>query len=107
MSNFAQDIEAEAGAPIEAVVIGEHGWGGTSDEPARPRPARRGVVLTWDEARSMLDYEYSTGYGAPECDAIRVWTASKVLWVTQYDGATRLSSALRNPVDHVPDMPGG
>ncbi len=116
MSNFAQHIEETAGdEAIEAIVIGPFGWGSDMDDTdaygeervERKAKPKRGVVLTWAEARPMLDYEYSTGYGAPECDAIWAWTPSRVLFVSQYDGATGLESMPRNPVDGKPDMPGG
>lgn len=115
VTTFAQDIENEAGAePIEAVTIGPFGWGTMDDaEPygedriARKAPVRRGVKLAWDEARPMLDYAYSTGYGAPECDAIWAWTPTRIIYVWQYDGATGLSSLPRHPQDGAPEMPGG
>ena len=110
MYNFAQDIEEAAdGDAIEAIVIGEFGWGGWGGfDESNPIPKdKRNVVLTWDQARPLLDYQYHIGYGAPDCHAITVWTESKVMWVTQYDGATRVSTAPRHPIDHEPEMPGG
>jgi hypothetical protein len=108
MSNFARDIEDEAaGEPIQAVVIGPFGgWASGSDEDRihRNTAARRGVVLNWDEARPMLDYEYSSGFGAPECDAVWAWTPTRVLFVGEYDGSTCIVSVPRNPVDGKPTM---
>lgn len=110
---FAEEIETEAEGPIEAVVIGWGGWSSEDDdepfglEAFEPYDWPRNVVLKWDEARLWLDREYDSGYGSPSCPAVTIWTASKVGWVTQYDGSTRLSWVHRNPVDHVPEMPGG
>lgn len=112
---FAGDLLEVAGdEPIEAVVIGGFGWGSFNDEDPygadrieRKAPVRKGVVLTWAEAEPMLDYEYSIGFGAPECDAVWAWTPTRVLFVSQYDGATGVESVPRNPVDGEPDMPGG
>ena len=99
-ANFADDIQGAAGAePIEGVVIGALGWerdGGEAPE-----------VLAWEDARSTLDYEYDDGYGAPECHAIYAWTASRVVFVSTYDGSTRVTWVPRNPVAGWPDMPGG
>jgi hypothetical protein len=113
---FARDIERAAGEPIEAIVIGAFGWGNIDDEPGEaygegdsrgvPRE-KRGVVLSWDEARPLLDYEYTRGYGAPDCHAIMAWSASWVLVVGTYDGSTWLSSTPRNPVADEPKMVGG
>lgn len=110
MSNFARDIEEAAkGEPIETVVIGDMGWGDYGvDERHGPGLARKGQILSWDEARPLLDYSYDTGYGAPDCHAIYAWTQSLVLWVTQYDGSTEINSAPRHPGGGVvPHMPGG
>lgn len=104
---FADDIERAAAEPIEAIVIGEYapGWG--FDEAPHPTAVRRGEVLSWDEARPMLDYDYSRDYGSPECDAVFVWTRSRVLFVSQYDGSTRVEFIPRHPTAEVdPTMPG-
>ena len=55
----------------------------------------------------MQGWSFNGGYGSPACYAVRVWTNLRVFWVTQYDGATCLDSARRNPSDEMPDMPGG
>lgn len=113
---FAAHLEQAAGnETIESVVIGPFGWSDDMDDTdaygedrvERPVKPRRGVVLTWEEARPMLDYGYSSGFGAPECDAVWAWTPSRVLFVSQYDGATGVEWVPRNPVDGKPDMPGG
>jgi len=117
MSTFAEDIEQAAGGAerIEAVVIGPFGLGsidddddlyGQRDDQKIPRD-KLGRVLSWREARPLLDYDYDAGFGAPDCHAVYVWTADEVLWVTQYDGATAIDSAPRNPRDCIPYMPGG
>ena len=106
--NFAKDIEEAAEEPIRFVVIGEMGWRNYGDdERHRPGLARKGELLAWDVARPLLDYEYDDGYGAPDCQAIKAWTDDKVLWVTQYDGSTSISSGPRGPIAHIPTMPGG
>jgi hypothetical protein len=106
--SFADDIERVAGSePIEAIVIGRDEWGSAEDHLKRSAVVRIGVVLTWGEARPMLEYDYNAGYGLPECDAIWAWTPSRVLFVSQYDGATVVEWVPRNPVDGMPDMPGG
>lgn len=109
MANLVQWIEEMAGDdPVEAVVIGRLGWGDYGkDRVPQYDEQRRGVVLSWTEARPMLDYDFDDGYGAPGCNAITVWTAGKVMFVSQYDGATCLHSVPRHPVAHDPDMPGG
>jgi hypothetical protein len=110
MDNFKADIlEVADPEPIEAIVIGEYGWGGYGDDDDNPRIPKDkiGVVLTWDEAAPLLDYEYYTGYGAPECHAIAAYTASRIIYVSQYDGSTNVMWSNRNPQPHMPSMPGG
>lgn len=100
--------EATDGEPIEAVVIGEMGWGDYASESVPNYNTHiRGKVLTWEQAAPMLDYDFDTGFGAPECEAIYAWTASRILLISQYDGATHPHVIPRHPVDCMPIMPGG
>lgn len=111
---FADEIESVANGEPILIVIGGFGWGditntegyGEESHPVVPLD-KRGVVLPWSEARPYLDYEYDRGYGAPDCHAITAWTPSLVIWVTQYDGSTGLTTAPRHPIPMVPTMPGG
>jgi hypothetical protein len=106
MNTYWQDILEEAGdEPIEAVVIGEMPWG---DYRAEGKPVCvKGKILTAEEATPMLDYEYDSGYGAPDCHAINVYTPTRVIYCAQYDGATWLESIMRNPTEGImPEMPG-
>lgn len=88
MSNFADDIEqavARTGEPIQSIVVGDHlGWG-----DGRPADGP-GKVQTWADARPLLDYDYSTGYGSPACHAVQVFTRSYTFIVGIYDGSTWL-----------------
>lgn len=104
MSNFAADIERVAkGEPIEAVIIGDIGW---RDENNVPQELL-GKVLSWDAAKLYLDYEFNAGYGGVECHAVYVYTKTRVIAVSQYDGSTGLFSIPRDPMPGMPDMPGG
>jgi hypothetical protein len=110
----------EDGETIEAIVFGAWGWGsaprdGEGWEPGHGEPSyppvpfdKRGVILKIEEACPYMEgWSFYGGYGAPACYAVNVWTNKRVMWVTQYDGSTRLSFAPRNPVAVIPDMPGG
>lgn len=101
---FAEDIEAVAGdEPIEAVVIGEYRWndyrGIDSKKVCRP--------ITWAEARPLLDYDYDRGFGGVECHSIYAYTATAIIFVVQYDGATYVDKMPRFPCECEPIMPGG
>jgi hypothetical protein len=110
MANFAADIEEVAkGEPIEAIVIGAMGgyeWEEDIGERVIP-VSQRNKILSWEEARPLLDYEYGTGYGGVECHAIYAWTPTRILFVSQYDGSTEIESAPRNPTAGSPGIPGG
>ena len=96
------------GETIEAIVFGEWGWGSYGEESVVVPKDKQGVLLTPEEAKPMMaGWSFNGGYGSPECYAVNVWTNKRVIWVTQYDGSTCLDSAPRNPIAHIPDMPGG
>lgn len=100
--------ETANGEPIEAVVLGEMGWGDYGSEQVPTYATqKRGVILSWDEAAPMIDYTFDSGYGAPGCNALWAWTASRVIFVSTYDGSTNPSWVPRNPTAGEPDMPGG
>ena len=110
----------EEGETLESLVFGAWGWGcapaegedweeGYGEPGDMPVPAdKRGRVLAPDEAKPLMDgWSFYGGYGAPDCYATYAWTNKRVIWVTQYDGATSLDAAPRNPIPCIPDMPGG
>jgi hypothetical protein len=102
------------GEEVEAIMFGNWGWGDDENIQAVPED-KKGVVLTLEQARPYMNgWSFNGGYGSPECYATYIWTNRRVLWVTQYDGATGLSSAPRNPPSGapwsrhtLPSMPGG
>ena len=110
MANLVEWVEAAAdGEPIEAVVIGDMGWSdnyGSEDVPTWDSQTRN-KVLSWVVAREWLNYDFDSGFGAPGCNAIYAWTPTKVIFVSQYDGATSIESIPRHPIDCKPSMPGG
>jgi hypothetical protein len=109
MSKLTEWILKEAeGAEIQGVVIGKFGWGdyGTEEIP-NYQEQPRGKLISWEEAQKWLNYEFNSGYGAPKCNSVYVWTPTKVMFVVQYDGSTSLHSVPRNPVDCTVEMPGG
>ena len=94
---------------VEALVFGPWGWDGYEElEPQSVPPEKRGIVLKLKEAEPLMKgWSFEGGFGAPNCYAVYIWTNQRIIWVTQYDGSTGLDSCPRNPIDIVPDMPGG
>jgi hypothetical protein len=121
MSAYSELLEfLEPDESVEAIVFGAWGWGsaprdgqpweggyGEPDPPPVPFDMRGRVLTLSDAADFMESWQFYGGYGAPDCYAVYVWTNKRVIWVTQYDGATSLDSAPRNPMPMIPDMPGG
>lgn len=110
MANLINWITKEAnGEKIEAVVIGEMGWGeyNTESNPNYEK-IKRGKVYTWEEATPLLNYEFNSGFGAPECNAFYAYTKNWIISVSQYDGSTSPFRIPRNPTEGIePSMPGG
>lgn len=105
MSTFAEDIEAAAeGELIEAIVVAGHRHAPSSWQEEVPRSTPEGV-LSWAEARPILDYEYDGGFGSSDCHPIYAWTATRVLFVVEYDGSTSVVSVPRHPVAEDPVYP--
>jgi hypothetical protein len=104
---FADYIKDSIKEPIEAIVIGNYGWDGYEEPEPKISEDKRGIILKPEEALNLLSQQYHGGFGAPDCYAVYIWTPTKVYWITQYDGATGLDSAPRNPENILPDMPGG
>lgn len=111
--SFAEDIEKAADGPIVAAVIhADQGHVDYSYDPIRkhdPRfvpPGLTRTVLTWEQARPLLDYPYDNGFGVQDCHDVHVWTDERVVYVHEYDGATELEWLPRNPPPAAPDRGG-
>ena len=97
MANLRQWIEsAAAGETIEGVVFSE----GFKKLPSVPL----NKVIPWYEAKVYADYDFNTGFGTAGCHSITAWTTSKVIFVSEYDGSTRINHVPRNPVAHTAKM---
>ncbi len=98
MTNFKQDIlEAAAGEPILAIAVSDrrtrYPYGESPDHNLGSAP------VAWEAAAPVLDYEYDDGYGGQDCHDIWAWTATRVLFIHEYDGSTSVVSVARNPED--------
>lgn len=105
MINLADRIESALTNPPEYAVIGEFGWGGyPEDDPNSKRVPedQQGILLTWAQARPLLDYDYDSGYGSPECHAVYVWSRDQVAWLVDYDGSTSVRTAPTQPTSMMP-----
>lgn len=94
-TTFAEDIELAAGdEPIISISVGPTRRWTWADEPDHALGAE---PVSWAEARPVLDYLFDAGYGGQDCHDIWAWTPTRVLFVHEYDGATCVASAPRNP----------
>lgn len=99
MSTFAEEIETAAnGEPIEAIVLSpartDFWWGGNERDTPEELTAK---PISWSDARPLLDYEYDSGFGGQDCHSFYAWTAHRILFVSEYDGATSVCVIPRNP----------
>ena len=93
--------EASDGHPIEGVVIGKLALGSQTSKQDR------NVVLSWEKAKPSINYDFDSSFGSVGCNPITAWTDHRVIFVSQYDGSTRIEFVPRHPIDHIPTMPGG
>lgn len=105
---FAEDIEKVAEEPILFAVIGEMCWGQHNlDLIPRYNEQPKGKLLAWSEAKKWLSYTAYDGYVAPTRNPVYCWTENYILFISKYDGKTSIEKIPRNPVDWMPEMPGG
>ena len=93
---LAEFFEKAADGPILAAVLANQ-----HDIHVYPKPTPRyaGKVLPWFEARRILDYE------AEYWGAAYAWTATQVIFVSEYDGNTFVTAVPCHPVEGVPVFP--
>jgi hypothetical protein len=100
---FWEELEEKAETPIEAVCIGEYGWGGyVSGKDCEKRrnmvpKDKQNILLTAEEAAKYLSYDFDSGYGAPKCHSVTVWSETRVVFVVQYDGSVSIDYVPRAP----------
>jgi len=100
-ANLVKWLEKAVGDEmIEGVVIGESRSYEKRSEPPLGR------LLTWADAKPHLDYQFDDGFGGADCHPITAWTATRVFFVHEYDGATSIAWVPRHPVEHVPTYSG-
>ena len=110
MTTLLKQLREFTDDPIVAVQIGEMGWSGYNVPSGLPKDymSKLSKVMKPDEAMPYLEYEFDSGFGAPNCTAVLIFTKKNVYSVFQYDGATGMFEIPRKPTKgFIPDMPGG
>ena len=80
---------------VEAVIFSKGGWGFHKF----PDDLGAGQPMTWKQAAPFLEkMSIKGGYGAPVCCPMRIYTPSHIIFVSEYDGSTRLNDIPRHPV---------
>ena len=106
MANLINWINETAnGEEIEAIIFGESDL--TFFEEDYTLHPLRNKVISFEEAKPILDYEFNAGYGSSGCHPITAWTKSWVIFISTYDGSTCPCRLPRNPTAFAPYMPGG
>lgn len=96
--NFAKTIEERAGGPILGITLDPESVSWRDDERWAPLKPYAGRLLSWAEARPLLDHEWDSGFGGQDCPDFTAWTADRVLSIHEYDGSTSIIWVPRNPV---------
>ena len=61
------------------------------------------VEVTSAKSHELLDKEFHTGYGAPECPRFVAYDKNRIYFPYQYDGATGLEVVSLYPEDYLGD----
>ena len=101
-----EEVERLYGEPIEAIVVGQHDNDPDKWTNNKPTPADENVILSREAGLAKLDQDYDAGYGGADCFPFYAWTKSRVFFVAEYDGATGINYAPRNPVALKPGFSG-
>lgn len=106
MANIAEWIEEAAnGEAIEAVVIGTHYRDIFKEPGEKPfNEAPLNTLLTWEEAKPFLSYEFDNGFGGADCHPVYAWTKTRIIVISEYDGATGEATFPRNPIACKPEF---
>lgn len=106
MANLVNWIETAIGdEKIIGCVIGEHNLSWLKKD--KYILGVEGKLLSWEEAKPYLNYEFSADYGSISCHPVYVWTDNYVIFISTYDGSTNWNAIPRNPVPCNPYYPGG
>lgn len=99
---FKQDIlDVAGGEPILAIKFDTgllYSFYGHPDPRWEATKHLTNKLCTWEELSPFLDYEYARGYGSMDCHNITAWTATKVIYIHEYDGSTAVVYVDRNPI---------
>lgn len=103
ISKWLKNAIEKYGEPLEAIVVGPHDKRRYDDPTV---VSDENVILTPEDGLKKLDVEYDAGFGGADCYPMYAWTKSRVFWVAEYDGATSLAWAPRNPTAIKPQFSG-
>ena len=90
------------------LVLGKT-WGGYTEKDYDLEGLPYGELIKWDDnvRRILSKIKFGSGYGAPECPAVIVWTYRYVYAIEEYDGSTGWFQIPRVPVTMEPGTFGG
>jgi len=99
---LTEDVAAD-GQTLEGIVFGRH-YNDWIDDYT-PHPAEDTLVEP-EVGLAVLDEEFHCGHGGADCRPMFAWTATKVYFIHEYDGATTLVWVPRNPTSIAPEFGG-
>lgn len=105
MSNHADSLRSAValyGEPLEAITVGKH-YDRQFEDVSLPD---ENIILSPADGLKKLDIEYDSGFGGADCFPMYAWTASRVFFIAEYDGATHVAWIPRNPQAIEPQFDG-
>lgn len=108
MTNWYKQLQQiNAQTPIVAIVVKEnsrkYGWGSEGE----CKQVYDGTKWCLEAVRTLIDYEFDSGYGGEEGVHFTAWTADRVYFPACYDGAEWIEAVPRNPCDQATGHIGG
>lgn len=96
---LAEAFEAAAGGEALLFAVASERWEEDFSQSVFAGIAWR-RLYPWAEMRPLIDHPWRRGHGGPGCPAVVAWSASWVVGVHEYDGATCVVRVPRNPTAH-------
>jgi hypothetical protein len=101
LRNFLRDITEVLGTEdVDGIVVA----GDRVGHGEWHREDQMFPIQTWDEVAPTFDYDYDNGFGGADCHFFYLWTTTRIIYVDEYDGSTRIASMPRNPTPCSPEV---
>jgi len=102
IKDWLEAAEKQFGEQIEAMVVGRH-YDRDYEDAKLPD---ENVLLSREDGLAKVDQEYDNGFGGADCFPLYAWSASRIFFIHEYDGATGPAWVPRYPMAIAPEFGG-